>query len=63
MLAASTCDWYISNKRCILSSKWLADVQEVEHVEHIDGLMQERRNSIANALELGFSCTNPSIYF
>ena len=23
--------------------------------------MQERRNSIANALELRFSCTNPSI--
>ena len=27
---------------------------------HIDGLMQERRNSIANALELRLSCTNPS---
>ena len=25
-------------------------------------LMQERRNSIANALELRLSCTNPSIY-
>ena len=29
---------------------------------HIDGLMQERRNSIAYALELRLSCTNPSIY-
>ena len=29
---------------------------------HIDGLVQERRNSIANALELLLSCTNPSIY-
>ena len=28
---------------------------------HLDGLMQERRNSIANALELRLSCTNPSI--
>ena len=28
---------------------------------HIDGLIQERRNSIANALELRLSCTNPSI--
>ena len=28
---------------------------------YIAGLMQERRNSIANALELRFSCTNPSI--
>ena len=27
--------------------------------EHIDELVQERRNSIANALELHLSCTNP----
>ena len=26
----------------------------------IDGSVQERRNSIANALELRLSCTNPS---
>ena len=26
-----------------------------------DGLVQERRNSIANALELHLSCTNPAI--
>ena len=26
----------------------------------IDGLVQERRNSIANAMELPLSCTNPS---
>ena len=29
---------------------------------HIGGLVQERRNSIANALGLRLSCTNPSIY-
>ena len=29
---------------------------------HIDGLVQERRNSIATALELHLSYTNPSIY-
>ena len=29
---------------------------------YIDGLMQERCNSIANALELRLSCTNPSIW-
>ena len=29
---------------------------------HIDGLVQERRNSIANALELRLSCTSPSTY-
>ena len=28
---------------------------------HIDGLMQERCNSIANTLEVHLSCTNPSI--
>ena len=30
---------------------------------YIDGLVQERRNSIANALDLRLSCTNPSICF
>ena len=30
---------------------------------HIDALMQERRNSIANALELRLSCTYPSIWY
>ena len=29
---------------------------------HIDGLVLERRNSIADALELRLSCTNPLIY-
>ena len=29
-------------------------------IYHFDGLVQERRNSIANALELRLSCTNPS---
>ena len=29
--------------------------------EYFDGLVQERRNSIANALELRLSCTNPPI--
>ena len=31
-------------------------------INYIDGLVQERRNSIANALELRLSCTNSSIY-
>ena len=30
---------------------------------HFHGLVQERRNSIANALELHLSCINPSISF
>ena len=29
---------------------------------HMAGLMQERQNSIANALELRLSCTSPSIW-
>ena len=29
---------------------------------HVDGLMQDRRNSIANTLELCLSCTKPSKY-
>ena len=29
--------------------------------DYINQLMQERRNSIANTLELRLSCTNPSI--
>ena len=28
---------------------------------HVDGLVQERHNSIANAMELHLSCTNPSM--
>ena len=32
-----------------------------QNTPHIDELVQERRNSIANALELRLSCTNPSI--
>ena len=30
--------------------------------QHFDGLVQESHNSIANALELCLSCTNPSIW-
>ena len=31
-------------------------------IENIGGLVQERRNSIANALELPLSCTNLSMW-
>ena len=33
----------------------------VDKYVHGNGLVQERRNSIANALELRLSCTNPSM--
>ena len=34
----------------------------ISYSYHIDGLVLERRNSIASALELCLSCTNPSIW-
>ena len=34
----------------------------VLHNGYINGLVQEIHNSIANALELCLSCSNPSIY-
>ena len=47
-LSASVCQWPLYQQVC----NWL----------HFNGLVQERRNSIANALELRLSCANPSIY-
>ena len=32
------------------------------HWRCVDGLVQERRNSIVGALQLHLSCTDPSIY-
>ena len=47
------------------TSNLIAEMKTITDVNiswHIDGLMQERRNSIANALELNLSSTNPLIY-
>ena len=33
-----------------------------ENYVHVDGLVQERRNSKALAMELRLSCTNPLMY-
>ena len=33
------------------------------HCSHFDGLLQKRRNSMANALELRLSCAKPSIWY
>ena len=38
-----------------------SDESESSHDLHVNGLVQERRNSIADALELRLSCTSPSI--
>ena len=35
----------------------------MSHGYHVNGLVQERRNSIANALELRLSCTNPLMWY
>ena len=41
---------------------WMASTPHPPYCEYIDGSVQERRNSITNALELRLSCTNPSIW-
>ena len=43
-------------------NRWIANSQ-LDSKTCVDGLVQERRNSIANALELHLSCTNPSIWY
>ena len=44
-------------------TSWIQKMYCYHHFDqgHIDGLVQERRNPIANALELRLFCTNPSI--
>ena len=58
--------WHFVCGVCILW-EWLS-LLWVEYTEqhlgngHFDWLVQERSNSIANALELHLPCTNPFIY-
>ena len=52
--------FYISLNALVNNSQIPCD-KRCHGVTHIDWLMQERRNSIANALELHLSCTNPSV--
>ena len=51
---------YLKNIRGVLIEIWTCCFKK--QIENIDGLVQERRNSIANALELRLSCTNPSTF-
>ena len=44
---------------CYFTMGYIFHNDERKFNEYIDGLVQERRNSIANALELRLSCTNP----
>ena len=46
------------NKKSI----WMTDTRNLISGYHLDGLLQERCNSIADALELHFSYINPSIW-
>ena len=46
-----------------LSSTLLGLFIAVAWYAYVDGLMQERRNSIANTLKLRLSCTNPSMCY
>ena len=51
---------------CVLiqtaSHGWCLTKRTIFHCIDIDGLVQERRNSSALAIELRLSCTNPSIW-
>ena len=52
--------WNFSVTKCYrIRLCWLFEI--TLQSGHIDGLMQERRNSTANALKLCLSCTNRSI--
>ena len=69
----SNCDHYISVSNSYLDCFWTQYQIFPENLVFIfcrqcnlyndtDGLVQERRNSIANTLELHLSCTNPLIW-
>ena len=57
VLSFTNCGITDKKNREKLYDKWTERINE-----HIDGFVQLRRNSIANALELRLSCTNPSNY-
>ena len=44
-----------------INERWWHHTDNLNVIWYVDGLMQERRNSTANALELRLSCTNPSM--
>ena len=46
-------NWPVNNKTETCNNLWN---------NHIDGVVQERRNSSVLAIKLSLSCTNPSIY-
>ena len=60
--------WYqiqddvLKAKQVALNYQHVIDIQYTTLQYYLDGLVQERPNSIVNALELRLSCTNPSLY-
>ena len=54
---------YIVDRRYRNSDESANQLAQVCTIIHINGLVQDCSNSIANALELLQSCTKPSIYF
>ena len=58
--------WWHSSAKCICITgpQWVKlYCVFFHHGDHIDGLMQERCNPIANTLELHLSCINPSLCY
>ena len=55
-----SCGWFTHIKAASLAHCLLCAWRYV--LDYIDGLVQERRNSSALAMELRLSCTNPSIW-
>ena len=56
--------WYLllaQQSQYLLWIFWKKIDHNVKGLQHTNALVQERCNSIANALELHLSCTNPSI--
>ena len=57
----SQCRWCQSrNGTSLKEIGWVLEIKWQWHCGYINGLVQERRNSIAWAIELRLSCTNPS---
>ena len=54
--------WTWKDTNLLFGPMQTSSLMQNAHGNNIDGLVQERHNSIANALELRLSCTNPLIY-
>ena len=54
--------WFSTGLPEISRVTWTGMTHSLTHETQIDGLMQKRRNSTANALELRLTCTNSSRY-